>query len=265
MAITPHLLGAGYLKRRQDRVPSVGWDLLIGPGVAHHIHRIEAVLHPLDLLAQQMPQHRDPGVGPSKVFEGMHGDCPLALLRFEIVGLPLAIFVFPGQHGTWSYVLNRVGTGSPVFFRHTVFERPGDDAQPCHMLVVYRNRPGEFGAKLLSLRHRAGLADVRNDESIRDNAFRVALETIAVRQVFDEVVTNSQRGLLKLDLWCTLHQRSLELVAADHLVQHQQMPRIDDVLVMPAANCGFLTKAVGIISQTRVPTQNDIAAVTRNR
>src|ERR1700730_7448584 len=84
-------------------------------------------------------------------------------------------------------------------------------------------------ATLLALRHGAGLADVRDHKGILDNAFRMALEPIAVRQIFDEVVTNSQRGLLKLDLWCTLHQRSLELVAADHLVQHQQMPRINDV------------------------------------
>src|SRR3984893_12781656 len=152
---------------RQDGVPRVGRDLLVATRVAHHIHRIEAILHPLDLLAQQMPQHRDPGVRGPEVFEGMHGDRSLALLRLEIVGLALA-----------------------------------------------------------------GLAYVRDDESIRDNTFRMALKPIAVRQVLDEVVTNSQRGLLKLDPRRALHQRSLELIAADHLVQYQKMPRIDDVLVV---------------------------------
>jgi hypothetical protein len=63
--------------------------------VAHHIHRIGAILHSLDLIAKEMPQHLDPGVGRCKVFEGMHSDRPLAFLRREIIGLALAIFVFP--------------------------------------------------------------------------------------------------------------------------------------------------------------------------
>jgi hypothetical protein len=73
---------------------------------------------------------------------------------------------------------------------------------------------------LLVLGYRAGLSDVGDDESIRDDAFRMALKPIAVRQVFDEVVTNAERSLLKLDAWRPLHQRALELVAADHLVQY---------------------------------------------
>jgi hypothetical protein len=86
------------------------------------------------------------------------------------------------------------------------------------MLVVDWNRPGEFRATLLALRHGAGLADVGDHKGVRDNAFRMAHETVAVRQVLDQVVANSQRSLLELDPRCTLHQRSLELVAADHLV-----------------------------------------------
>src|ERR1700730_11186618 len=98
--------------------------------------------------------------------------------------------------------------------------------------VSAARRPGKFRTTLLALRRPAGLADVGNHESIGDDAFRMALKSIAVRQVFHEVVANSQRGLFKFDVWCTLHQRSFELVAADHLVQHQQMPRIYDVLVV---------------------------------
>jgi hypothetical protein len=71
------------------------------------------------------------------------------------------------------------------------------------------------------------------DENIRNDAFGMAHETIAVRKILDEVVAKAERSLLEGDVWGTLHQRSLELVAADHLVQHQQMPRIDNVLVVP--------------------------------
>jgi len=88
------------------------------------------------------------------------------------------------------------------------------------MFVVDRNRPREFRTKLFALRRRAGLADVRDDEGIGDDAFRVAREAVAVGQVFDAVVANTERGLLKVDARSALHQRSLELVAADHLVQH---------------------------------------------
>jgi hypothetical protein len=73
------------------RSGSSGW-----PCVPRHIHWIQSIRHPLGLLSQEMPRHRDPGVGRSQVFEGMHGDRPLALLRLEIVGLALAIFIFPG-------------------------------------------------------------------------------------------------------------------------------------------------------------------------
>jgi hypothetical protein len=75
----------------------------------------------------------------------------------------------------------------------------------------------------------------------------VAHEAIAVWQILDHAVSNAERGVLETDLGSTLHQRSLELVAADLLVQHQQMPRIDDVLVVlqPIA---IFDKADGILA-----------------
>jgi hypothetical protein len=76
--------------------------------------------------------------------------------------------------------------------------------------------PGQLRAELLVLR----LADVGDDEGIGYDAFRVAREAVAIGQVFDAVVANTERGLLKVDARSALHQRSLELVAADHLVQH---------------------------------------------
>jgi hypothetical protein len=42
-----------------------------------------------------MPQHRDPGIRRSTVFERVYSNRALALLRLEIVGLALAILVFP--------------------------------------------------------------------------------------------------------------------------------------------------------------------------
>jgi hypothetical protein len=57
--------------------------------------------------------------------------------------------------------------------------RPLDltDAQAGHMLVVDQDRSRGLRATRLALRRRAGLADVRNHESIRDGAFRMAHET----------------------------------------------------------------------------------------
>jgi hypothetical protein len=94
-----------------------------------------------------------------------------------------------------------------------------DDANPGDVFVVHRHRR-TARSELLALRHRAGLADVRDDGGIGDGAFRVAREAVAVGQVFNAVVANTERGLLKVDARSALHQRSLELVAADHLVQH---------------------------------------------
>jgi hypothetical protein len=75
----------------------------------------------------------------------------------------------------------------------------------------------------------------------------VAYKTVAVRQILDHAVTHAERGVLEADLWSTLHERSLELVAADHLVQHQQMPAIDDVLVVLQPIAVF-DKADGIVA-----------------
>jgi hypothetical protein len=46
-------------------------------------------------------------------------------------------------------------------------------------------------------------------KAIGDDAFRVAREAVAVGQVFDAVVANTERGLLKVDARSALHQRSL--------------------------------------------------------
>jgi hypothetical protein len=76
-------------------------------------------------------------------------------------------------------------------FSGVVFERPSDDAQPGDVFVVQRYRPGQLRAELLAFRHRAGLADVRDNKGIGDDAFRVAREAVAVGQVFDAVVPNT--------------------------------------------------------------------------
>ena len=92
-----HLLSLkhGCLGGRQDRVPSVGRYCSVQPLIPYHIHRIEIVAYPLDLLAQCLPQHGNARVGRREVFEGMHGDRPLAFLGLKIIGLALTIFVFP--------------------------------------------------------------------------------------------------------------------------------------------------------------------------
>ena len=81
-----------------------------------------------------------------------------------IVGLALAIFVFPRLDRPRPNVLNRVGARPPILLRRTVFERPSDNAQAGHIPVVDRNRPGELRATLFPLRRPSGLADVGNDE-----------------------------------------------------------------------------------------------------
>jgi len=44
-----------------------------------------------------MPQHRDPGIRGPEIFQSVHGNRSLTLLRLEVVGFSLAIFVFPRQ------------------------------------------------------------------------------------------------------------------------------------------------------------------------
>jgi hypothetical protein len=46
--------------------------------ITNHIHRIEAVAHPLDPFAQCPPQHGDARIRRREDFQGMHGDRPLA-------------------------------------------------------------------------------------------------------------------------------------------------------------------------------------------
>jgi hypothetical protein len=58
---------------------------------------------------------------------------------------------------------------------------------------------------------------------------------------------NAEGGILEPDLWSALHQRSLKLVAADDLVKHQQVPRIDNVLVVLQPIAVF-DKADGILA-----------------
>src|SRR5262249_13751166 len=150
----------------------------------------------------------------------------------EIIGLALAILVFARLDGAWANLLNRVGSRPPAFFRLTVFEWPGNDAQAHHVFVVDRNRPGQLRAMFLALWCSAALADIRDQENVRHDAFRMAHETIAIGEILDHPVTDAERSVLEAYLWHPLHQRSLKLVAANHLMEHQQMPRIDDILVM---------------------------------
>ena len=42
-----------------------------GARAPHHIHQVEAVLHPLDLLAQQMLQHGNAGVCGPEILKRM--------------------------------------------------------------------------------------------------------------------------------------------------------------------------------------------------
>src|SRR5207253_6318337 len=64
------------------------------------------------------------------------------------------------------------------------------------------------------------------------DAFGMTHHAVGARQILDQVVAYAGRGPLPADLRRALHQGALELVAADRLVQHDQVPGIDDVLVM---------------------------------
>src|SRR5262249_40114049 len=138
-------------------------------------------------------------------------------------------------------------------------QRPGDDADAAYMLVVDRYRPRQFGAALLALRRRAGLADIRDDEGVGRDALGVAHQPVAARQILDQVVAHAARGLVPADLRLTLHQRALELVAADPLVQHQEVVRVDDILPMlePVA---VLDHADRVFAPQPHATQHDVLA-----
>src|SRR5437667_5357368 len=152
-----------------------------------------------------------------EVFQRVHRDRALAFLCFEIVGLALALFVAARQRRARPDVLYCIGPWLPVALRLAVFQRPGDDADAAHMLVVDRHRPGQFGTALLALRHSAGLTDIRDDEGIRCDAFGMAHHAVAARQILDQVVAYAEGSPLPADLRRALHQGALELVAADRL------------------------------------------------
>jgi hypothetical protein len=97
---------------------------------------------------QHTSQHGDAGVGGAKVFERMHGSRALALLRFAVVGLALALLVAPLQSRARPSLVGNIGPGPPIGLRLTVLQRPGDDADAANMLVVYRHRPGQFGGAI---------------------------------------------------------------------------------------------------------------------
>jgi hypothetical protein len=96
----------------------------------------------LDPLPQHVPQHRDAGVGGAEIFERVHRDRALALLRFEIVGFALALLIAAHQLRARPDIGDRIGAGLPLLPPPAVFERPGDDADAAHMLVVDWHRPG---------------------------------------------------------------------------------------------------------------------------
>ena len=130
------------------------------------------------------------------------------------------------------------------------------------MLVVDRHRPRQFGPLLLAFRHRPGFANIGDDEGVGDDAFGMAHHAVAVGQVLDHVVANPERGPVPADPRLALHQRALELVAADHLMQHEEVPRVDDVLVVlqPVA---VLDIADRVVAPEAHPAQLDIAAAVR--
>jgi len=83
---------------------------------------------------------------------------------------------------------------------------------------------------------------------------------VAARQILDQIVAHAERRLAPADPRRPLHQRALELVAADRLVQHHEMPRVDDVLPMlqPVA---ILDHADGVIAPQALPRKFDIVAI----
>jgi hypothetical protein len=59
----------------------------------YHVQRIETIAHPLDLLAQCVPQHGDARVRCREIFQSMYGDDPLTFLSLEIIGFALTLLV----------------------------------------------------------------------------------------------------------------------------------------------------------------------------
>ena len=82
---------------------------------------------------------------------------------------------------------------------------------------------------------------------------------VAARQILDQIVAYAERRLVPADPRRALHQRALELVAADRLVQHHEMPRVDDVLpvLQPVA---ILDHADRVIAPEAHAAQFDVVA-----
>src|ERR1700730_7148626 len=138
-----HLLSLkhGRLGRRQDRVPRIGRYRSVQPLMPYHIQRIETIAHPVDLLAQCVPQNGDARVRCREIFQGMYGDDPLTFLSLEIIGFALTLLVCSRQHRTRPDFPDRVCAAPPAFLWLAVLQRPGNDTQAGDMLVVDRNRP----------------------------------------------------------------------------------------------------------------------------
>src|SRR5260370_33122509 len=83
----------------------------------------------------------------------------------EIIGLALTFLVVPRSDGTRPDILDSVGSGPPALPWLAIFKRPGYDAAARHMFVVDPSRPRELSATLRALRHRAGVADLGDQES----------------------------------------------------------------------------------------------------
>jgi hypothetical protein len=95
----------------------------------------------LQLLAQQRAQHDNAVIRMREVFERVDRDRALYLLRFEIVGLALPLLVAAFEARTRPDVGDRVGSRFSVGLRPAILERPGNDADTAHMLVVDRHGP----------------------------------------------------------------------------------------------------------------------------
>src|ERR1044071_5545826 len=148
----------------KDRVPGVGRNPPVSGRVADHVDRVEPLFDALDLLAQHAPQHHDAAIRMAEVFQRMHRDRALAFLRLKIVRLSLPLLIAALEERSGADFVDRIGPRLPAALRLAVFERPGDDADPADMLVVDRDRPGQFGGARFALRRGARAAGLPGAE-----------------------------------------------------------------------------------------------------